>query len=183
VTSRAFGRAEQGQGAGVAEQDQGEQLLTYAELGARLGVSADGARTRAKRAGWPVVPGNDGKARVRVRAGELPEQPPERPPERPAGQPSEQGAITARLLTELRQAQAVRLADLRADLEQARADAELWRTKAEQGRVDAEREQAVNVLLREAMERERDMHRALVDELRARADRLEAELRRPWWRR
>jgi hypothetical protein len=41
----------------------------------------------------------------------------------------------------------------------------------------------VNVLLREAMERERDMHRALVDELRARADRLEAELRRPWWRR
>lgn len=60
----------------MAEQDQGELLLTYAELSARLGVITDGARVRAKRSGWPITLGNDGRARVRVRAIELPEQPP-----------------------------------------------------------------------------------------------------------
>ena len=50
----------------MAAQGTGELRLTYAELGDRLGISADGARTRAKRAGWPIEQGNDGKARVRV---------------------------------------------------------------------------------------------------------------------
>jgi len=55
-------------------------LLTFAELGERLGVSPDGARMHAKREGWPVERGNDSRApaRVRVPVDALPEHPPER---------------------------------------------------------------------------------------------------------
>src|SRR3954447_7353740 len=81
------------------EQGQGELVLTYAELATKLGVSPDGARTRAKRAGWPVTPGNDGRSRVRVRAAELPQLP------RSHGEqiPEQNGSVNA-LLAELRRA-------------------------------------------------------------------------------
>ena len=39
-------------------------LLTYVELGERLGVAPDTARLRAKRRGWEVQHGNDGKAKA-----------------------------------------------------------------------------------------------------------------------
>jgi hypothetical protein len=42
------------------------ESLTYAELGDRLGTSAEAARSLARRLRLPRKPGNDGKARVTV---------------------------------------------------------------------------------------------------------------------
>jgi hypothetical protein len=163
VKARAFGQAIREQEASVAEQGEAELVLTYAELGERLGITVDGARTRAKRAGWPTVIGNDGKARVRVRPSELPEQ---------TASKAEQSPSTLDFVTELRRTHAERLAELRGELDQARNEAERWRAATEQARLEAERERAVNGLLREAVDRERDLTRELL-----------AEARKPWWRR
>jgi len=40
--------------------------LTYAEVGERLGISAEAARQRAKRGRWHKTLGNDGKPRIRL---------------------------------------------------------------------------------------------------------------------
>ena len=62
--------------------------LSYAELGARLGRSADAVRDLARRKGWQRVTGNDGRVVVLVDESELPaDRPPERPGERPPEQP------------------------------------------------------------------------------------------------
>jgi hypothetical protein len=72
----------------MAEHDPGQHsdshlLLTYAELGARLGLSADSARVRARRkteAGeWELVRpnGRDGLTRVRLPTADVPDSPPE----------------------------------------------------------------------------------------------------------
>jgi hypothetical protein len=151
----------------MAEQEMGELTLTYAELATRLGVSADGARTRAKRAGWPVVAGNDGRSRVRVLASNLPERPPE------------QTASTTDHVGELRRAYAERVAELKGELEQARGQVERWRAVAEQTRAEVERERAVNELLREQLERELARVGHLEGELRS----MLTEARRRWWRR
>lgn len=45
--------------------------LTYAELAERLGISADGARMKVKRAKWTKMRGNDGAVRVLVPDHEL----------------------------------------------------------------------------------------------------------------
>ena len=42
------------------------ESLTYAEMGDRLGTSAEAARSLARRLRLPREPGNDGKARVTV---------------------------------------------------------------------------------------------------------------------
>jgi hypothetical protein len=42
------------------------QWLTYGEAAARLGVSIDAIRRRACRGHWARLPGNDGKARIRL---------------------------------------------------------------------------------------------------------------------
>ncbi len=42
------------------------KLLTYAELGAALGITAASAKRLAIRRAWAKKPGNDGKARVAV---------------------------------------------------------------------------------------------------------------------
>jgi hypothetical protein len=46
-------------------------MLTYVELAERLGVSVDGARMKARRAGWKKTKGNDGTVRVTVEESEL----------------------------------------------------------------------------------------------------------------
>lgn len=42
------------------------EWLTYDEMAARLGISAEAVRCRAKRQRWPRTRGNDGKARVQL---------------------------------------------------------------------------------------------------------------------
>src|SRR5262245_13943320 len=106
------------------EHEAGELLLTYADLAARLGVSADGARSRAKRAGWPVIAGNDGRARVRVLVSDLPERPPE------------QATVATDPRGELRRAHAERLGELRGERDRAVEQAERWRSAAEQSRAE-----------------------------------------------
>jgi hypothetical protein len=100
--------------------DQGpdELLLSYAELGRRLGITSDGARIRARRKRWPVIRGNDGQAKVRVLATDLPEQAPDTSGQEP------------NMFAE-------RLDELKDELHEARQQAEQWRTAAEQARVEA----------------------------------------------
>lgn len=151
----------------MADDPPIELLLTYIELGDRLGIGADGARFKARRAGWPVTQGNDGKARVRVRAAELPDQPPEQPQ-----RSGDRRAIDPDLLADIRRAHADRSAELLARAEAAEHEAELWRSKAEQARSESERHRAVAELLGDQVRREIERSDALAAELR--------ELRRPW---
>jgi hypothetical protein len=88
--------------------------LTYAALGAQLGLSAAAARMRAKRNGWPITTGNDGKALVEIDESELAaarteaEQPTQHLPERSgeqaerAPEQAEQPATVAREVADLR---------------------------------------------------------------------------------
>lgn len=43
---------------------EGGEWLTYAEVGDRLGITPEAARSRAKRLGWRRQLGNDGRAKV-----------------------------------------------------------------------------------------------------------------------
>jgi hypothetical protein len=129
----------------MANSDQGELLLTYAELATRLGVSTDGARTRARRQGWPVTNGNDGKARVRVVTSDLPEQPRSRP---------EQTMVATDLLAELRRSHAEQVAGLTAQLDRVSREAEQLRSDHAAVRLETERHRVEAELLREQMARE-----------------------------
>ncbi len=129
----------------MADDHPSELLLTYPELAARLGVSPDGARTRAKRQGWPVMHGNDGRARVRVLASDLPEHP---------RSPPEQTGDETDLVAELRRSHAEHAAELRSLLDRASGEAERWRSEHGQARAEAERHRAEAGLLREQLARE-----------------------------
>lgn len=173
----------------MADDRPSELLLSYAELGERLGVSPDGARTRTKRSGWPVLLGNDGRARVRVAAFELPERPPEQ-----TGGKTDQLAELNRLLAEFVAKLRDRASTAEQEAEQARAALGQEREKtirleAEQAGVRAVATADVEAARRTAEEAiaARDellaeLRRSLEHE-RARAERLEAEARKPWWRR
>ena len=123
-------------------------MLTYAELGERLGLGPDSARMRAKRKGWATVPGNDGRTRVHVPPNELPEHPLERP--RREADVREQGE---------------QVAELRAELVEERA-------RAEDALLAAAELRAETRLLREML----DGSRADLTRERERADRLAADL-------
>jgi hypothetical protein len=154
----------------MAEQEPVELLLTYPELGERLGISADGARVRAKRAGWPVLAGNDGRAKVRVLVADLPEHVPDKPEREPDS------------LAEIRRTFAERVAELKTELHEVRQQAEQWRTAAEQARVEAEHERGMREAEVAGERGKLDLMREQLEREVTRADRLEAELRRPWWR-
>jgi hypothetical protein len=143
----------------MVEPSVDETLLTYVELGERLGCAPDTARLRAKRRGWRVEHGNDGKARVRVPPGMLPDVPPERPRRDADDLPT--------------------VGELLAELGEARDDAAAARREAEVANVRLEeRERAHEAetrLLRDELARERERIGRLETEL--------LELRRPWWRR
>jgi hypothetical protein len=62
----------------MLNDSSGDLVLTYRELGERLGIEPDSARARARRRGWRVVLDNHGIARVHVPPSELPDEPPER---------------------------------------------------------------------------------------------------------
>jgi hypothetical protein len=180
----------------VDDDHPSELLLTYAELGERLGISPDGARTRAKRAGWRIIPGNDGRARVRVPLVELPERPPEHD-RRATGRKPEQNSVMFGFMTELlaRADRAERSAEqARSEAEQTRAalaqrDVALARVEELAKATQAMAQKEIEAARREAEakiavheEQLFDLRRTLEHE-RARAERLEAELRRPWWKR
>jgi regulator of protease activity HflC (stomatin/prohibitin superfamily) len=152
------------------EQEPDELLLSYAELGRRLGITADGARVRARRKHWPVIRGNDGQAKVRVLVADLPEHVPDMSEHEP-------------------NSLAERIDELRDELHEARQQVEHWRTEAEQARLaaataKAEAEAQVKITRAEA---ERDAARAQAQaearvETIAELRELLAEARRPWWR-
>ncbi len=62
----------------MPDDGQNDLVLTYRELGERLGIEPDSARARARRRGWRVMLDNHGVARVHVPPGELPDEPPDR---------------------------------------------------------------------------------------------------------
>jgi hypothetical protein len=142
-----------------------DPLLTFAELGERLGVSPDGARMRAKREGWPVERGNDSRApaRVRVPVDALPEHPPERrsKSDGSASEFDERMAELAASMAELRAA-FDRTREIEVELRGELADA---RTRA--------------AVAEAKLEAERSGSQALVAELRQQIE----DARRPWWRR
>jgi hypothetical protein len=140
----------------------GDLVLTYRELGERLGIEPDSARARARRRGWRVVLDNHGIARVHVPPSELPDEPPERGVRTGNGADAEgyvQGTL-AELSTHL-----------------ARALDEVREERARVEAVQAREVEARIALARTEAER---------DGLRLVVARLEADLdwaRRPWWRR
>lgn len=130
--------------------------LTYAELAERLGISADGARMKVKRAKWTKMRGNDGAVRVLVPDHELSAPEPVMPafPDQAAEQVR---TLEAHILTLKEQ-----VSGMSAQIAQ------------ERGRADEEREKVADLtaqLLRLTGE--------MMDLQRAR----EAEKLRAWWRR
>jgi septal ring factor EnvC (AmiA/AmiB activator) len=107
-----------------------DEWLTYSEIGARLGLNAEAARTRARRAGWRTQPGNDGRTRVLV---------PDRALQHPVDKPGQDRANeTDRLtgLVELLTAAEARVSRLEQQLEAERARADEARTEAGQLRAE-----------------------------------------------
>jgi len=138
----------------------GPLRLTYSELAERLGVSPEAARIRARRRGWPVGIGNDGKAVVTVWLSDLDDVSGRattvRPPDdHPAVSGPEGGQVSGRMV------------ELSALLEAQE------RIIQAEGRAAAA--EAVVVELRAALEHERALGAEARAELR--------ELRRPWWTR
>lgn len=147
--------------------------LTYAELAERLGVSVDGARMKAKRAGWPKVKGNDGTMRVTVEEAEI--TPNERAPnvrEEIAEQANEHVIERVRSLKAHIESLKGQLASMTDQVTKAEASAAQERVRA-----DAERERVAD-LTAELLKVTRDMM-ALQEARQAE----EARRSRPWWRR
>ena len=165
------------------EDRTAELFLTYAELGERLGLAAEGARAKAKRkarAGeWAITVGNDGRARVRLPARSLPERPPDRPPERPPDRPPERPDDARPAAQETVDRLSIELARALAEAREARARHEKAAEELVAARLDAVRAAA-------ALEAGERAHAAEASALRQRIEELRVELeraRRPWWRR
>jgi hypothetical protein len=135
------------------------EWLTYAQVGERLGLSAEAARHRARRLRWRTQPGNDGKTLVLLPGDVEPARP--RPPVRTGDR--------APVHTHVQPAEIARLAglleraDARADAAQVRADAADERADRAQARTDAAETRA-------------DRAEATVMAERTRADQAEAAL-------
>ncbi len=154
--------------------------LTYAELAERLGISVDGARMKAKRAGWPKVKGNDGTMRVTVDVGEL--AAPERSPNVRlafAEQPNEQAVEQIRTLEAMIVLLKEQVASAQEQIGKAEMLANTERTRAEQ-----EREKVADLTAQ--------LCRATADAMALHADMMSiqrayqadlAERQRPWWKR
>lgn len=153
-----------------AREGDDKVLLTYVELGERLGVSPDGARLRARRkadAGeWEMVAPNSrgGPVRVRLPVGDLPEHPPERLPGRRADDPDASPGLVGRV-DGLEAEIAGLAAGMAAELAAARI-----RAAVAEARLEAEREAAEDRVA---------ARNAVIEELRAEL----ARLRLPFWRR
>jgi chromosome segregation ATPase len=169
-----------------------DRWATYEEAGEAFGLSAEAMRKRARRLGWRVMPGNDGKARVLVPdgAGLGPDGRGGRPAGRPDGRADDPQALGA-LADALRQEregrqtaeaaaaraegeaaglrEAVRLAPTAVQLEQALGRAEREATRAAVLEAEA-------VALRENLLRAEAKARAEVRAFRDAAAQAEARL-------
>ena len=153
-----------------------EQLLTYAELAERLGISPDGARIRAKRKNWRHERNDpSGPMRVRVPSAALPEHPPERSPEKRTNSTSVRTDIDERL-NEL----AANVAEIRANMTRtAGVEAEL-RAELANARERAAVAEAQLEAERGAAEDRVAARNAVNEELRAELARLRLPFRRRW---
>ena len=102
------------------------EWLTYAQAGERFGLSAAAVRMRARRLGWRMQPGNDGRTLILVpddAAIEPRTRPHTQSPARSDERSPAQDAEIARLMTLLTAADArVEKADQRAELAEKRAE-------------------------------------------------------------
>lgn len=167
--------------------------MTYAELGAAWGITAEAARKRVEGLRLPRQPGNDGRTRVVIDLDEVTARPPQPSSARNAN-PSGRRAPGDRPETE---ALRLHVASLQAEVQRLtilatthRADFERERSQAEQavadltalaGRLaDAEQDRAT-----QRIEAEQARMRADQAEIDAEAVRAELTAWRalPWWRR
>lgn len=158
------------------DDGQTGEWLPLAEASQRLGVTVDSLRKRVRRGHVMARKGNDGRVLVHV-------------PVQPDGQPTA-GRWPA-------DGEAWLDDGLAEELAAARADVERWRVLAGQREVALARAEAQAEAVRavaiadvatartevEAKELVLAELRQVIEHERARANRLEAELRRPWWRR
>lgn len=108
------------------------ESLTYAELAARLGISPEAARKKARTAKWPVRLGNDGKARVSVDFADIrPARPPsaQRPEDVRQNRVHELQQQVEALRSELR-SEGARTAVIEARLELMTAERDRWHAMA-----------------------------------------------------
>ena len=133
--------------------------LTYEAAGERLGLSAEAVRTKARRAGWRRMPGNEGRTLVLL---------PEGVDERPPGRTPVHGARLEAL------GDAVALLGEQLQAERARADNDRVEIAAGRARADADRVEIVR-LTGELAEKQAMAATAQAElaEQRARADKAE----------
>jgi hypothetical protein len=145
------------------------ECLTYAELGERLGASAEAARSLARRLRLPRRPGNDGKVRITVDFDEIQYRP--LPARSPRHQQSDIGDLNARL------------AQLESEIARLEVEKQCLAACAAGHRADFERERERS----ETLVTETLKLGGVAMSARERAARLEAELagRRGggWWKR
>jgi hypothetical protein len=157
--------------------------LTYAQAGERFGLSSEAVRLRAKRLGWRVQPGNDGRSLVLVPDDvtvrprpRTPVQSADQPTVQPAGQAEEIARLTALLIAANdrvdRADQRVERAEKRAEQAENRADQAITRADS----ADADRRAAIERV--DAADAER---RAAIERTDAATARAEvAETRQRW---
>jgi hypothetical protein len=145
------------------------EYLTYAELGERLGASAEAARSLARRLRLPRRPGNDGKVRITVDFDEIQYKP--LPARSPRHQQSDIGDLNARL------------AQLESEIARLEVEKQCLAAYAASHRADFERERERS----ETLVTETLKLGGMTMSAREKAARLEAELAarrgRGWWRR
>jgi hypothetical protein len=167
--------------------------LTYKALGERLGISMPAARIKAKRRGWSIHMGNDGRAYVMVTVGELAEARPDTDvaptvfPVSPAATPSAPPTVPPDPyslyggLVDLAHSLQGDLRASREELKEARdrleeSQRELEQTKGKLGETQGRLEEAERHL-KETQDRLRQVEMALETTREA-----PQQLRQPWWR-
>jgi len=153
--------------------------MTYAEIAAARGISADSAVRLVRRKRWVKQAGNDGTVRVLVPVDEASPASSRSPGGQPGGQPAGRAAadILPVILGAIREvmqplAEQLETANRRTDLERERADAECHRADQAERRL-ADKDATITGLVAE--------QQAMRQQVETLTDLLEA--RRSWWRR
>lgn len=153
--------------------DESAPWLSLVDASSRLGVSVDAIRSRVRRGALTARRGNDGRLAVQVPA-DLRLSADEAGDE--ARLVSDQAAASQGLVDELQQ----EVGELRTELARVRARLSAAEDLARGGIEAAQRVAEAQIAARDTVNAE--LRRSLERE-QARADRLEAEARRSWWRR